>query len=533
MFILPDQLRFSANFSTITLPGLRLPHLGVCIIGEMLRKRGHDVTIIEEKIDRVKPEDFVGVDLVGISIQTITAIRGYQLARYVKKALKVPVVAGGTHATLNTEEVFQHDFDFVVRNEGEYTFLELIEALEQNLPFDDILGLSYKDGDEIYHNADRPFVEDLDSLPFPNWHLMKDLYNRRKNPMNYNLYPLQVSRGCPFNCTFCSITPCFGKKWRFRSVENVIQELKENKQPSQGYYFFYDDNLVGNKKYMKELLAAMIDNDIAPYGWHSQMRADASLDPELMDLMQQTNCLAGTFGFESINEASLKSMKKSQDTDLIKHCIKVMHDHEIIVNGFFVFGFDDDTVQTIRDTVKFAQDNYVDVAGFMPLTPFPGTVLGEDMKSRTFSTNWELFDVQHVVYYPKNMTPLELYDETLKSYPRFYNPSRRKVLDLGYKKKGLFDMIMDSWPKRAFRLYEMEIMANARYVKWLKSLPAEMNDSIKDFRPEDEWMPLQDEWMPLHEILKRRFEPRTMRWVFEAPRKVRTSRKKRKVTASN
>ncbi|MHC1590949.1 MAG: hypothetical protein ACXQS8_02590, partial [Candidatus Helarchaeales archaeon] len=79
LFILPDNLRFSANFSTITLPGLRLPHLGLCIIGELLRQKGYDVTIIEEKIERVKPEDLVGVDLVGISIQTVTAIRGYQL----------------------------------------------------------------------------------------------------------------------------------------------------------------------------------------------------------------------------------------------------------------------------------------------------------------------------------------------------------------------------------------------------------------------------------------------------------------------
>ena len=296
---------------------------------------------------------------------------------------------------------------------------------------------------------------------------------------------------------------------------------------SQGYYFFYDDNLVGNKKYMKELLKAFIDNDVVPYGWHSQMRADAALDSDLMELMQRTNCIAGTFGFESINDLALKNMQKSQDTDLIKTCVKTMHDYDILVNGFFVFGFDEDNVQTVRDTVEFAQNNYIDVAGFMPVTPFPGTVLGEELKPRTFSKNWELYDVQHVVYYPKKMTPFELYNETLKAYPRFYHPSKRKLVDSKTKNRGLFFQVMEAWPARAFQLYGMSLMANRRYIRYLKSLPEEPTEGIKDFLPENENM-------HLHNLLKIRYPMRNAKivWGMTLPKK-RKSKKKKSVTTRN
>jgi radical SAM superfamily enzyme YgiQ (UPF0313 family) len=242
-FILPDQNRFSANFSTFEVGGLRLPHLGFLIIGEMLRKRGYRVEIFEEKINPINMADIEGADIVGISIQTITAVRGYQLADQIRKQLKIPVVVGGTHATLNTEEAVEYA-DYVVRNEGEYTFLELIESLENNIPPDDVLGLSFKRDGEIYQNSTRPFIEDLDTIPYPNWSLIKGMFKTDETILNSLVYPLQITRGCPFNCTFCSVTPTFGKKFRIRSIESVIDELKTNKKKSQKFLFFYDDNIV-------------------------------------------------------------------------------------------------------------------------------------------------------------------------------------------------------------------------------------------------------------------------------------------------
>ncbi|MHA1310377.1 MAG: B12-binding domain-containing radical SAM protein [Candidatus Helarchaeota archaeon] len=296
IFILPDQNRFSANFSTFQISGFRLPHLGCLIIGELLRKKGYNVLVFEEKIKPVNMNDIQGADLVGISIQTLTAIRGYQLSEKIRNQLKIPVVLGGTHATLNTDEAVKYA-DYIVRNEGEFTFLELVEALENNISVDDILGLSYMKNGEVYHNPTRPFIENLDMLPYPNWKLIKGMFKTKETMVNSYVYPMQITRGCPFNCTFCSVTPTFGKKFRYRSIESVIDELKTNKKKSQKFLFFYDDNIVGNKRYLKELLSALIDNNLVPEAWHSQMRADVSQDDELLKLMEKTNCAIGTFGF--------------------------------------------------------------------------------------------------------------------------------------------------------------------------------------------------------------------------------------------
>ncbi|NHI94536.1 MAG: radical SAM protein [Candidatus Lokiarchaeota archaeon] len=514
-FILPDQNRFSGNFSTLVIPGLKLPHIGTCIMGEMLRRKGYDVQIIDEKITPLESSDVMDSDLIGISISTVTAVKGYQLAEYYRKKFKIPVVLGGVHASLNPEEAV-HYGDYVIRNEGEQAILELVEALENNLSVDDILGLSYKDGEEIYHNSQRKFISDLDSLPYPNWTLIKGMMSYKITPFNFNVYPIQVTRGCPFNCTFCSVTPSFGKLCRHRSIESVVDELKTNKLESQNYVFFYDDNLVGNKPYLKDLLQAILDNDIKIYGWHSQMRADVAEDPELLNLMQETNCIIGTFGFESINPETLKSMKKDQDPDLIKHCIKSMHDHGIATNGFFVFGFENDTTETIRETVKFAQESLIDIAGFMPLMPFPGTVLFDEMKDKDviFSKNWELYDVQHVVYYPEKMTPYELYSESLAAYPRFYNIKNKKMLSKR-KSMNFWNEIFMKWSIRSHQVYQYEYMANRRYMRYLKSLPKKPN--IEELRSgKYEYDPKKDTPL-LHQVLKRKLPNRIMKSVFITP----------------
>ncbi|NVM27888.1 MAG: B12-binding domain-containing radical SAM protein [Candidatus Helarchaeota archaeon] len=502
-FIIPDQNRFCANFSTVQAKGLRLPHLGLLIIGEMLRReKGCSVEVFEEKIKPVSISDIEGADIVGISIQTVAAIRGYQLAEQIKKQFKIPVVLGGVHATLKTNEALEHA-NYVVRNEGEYTFLELVEALESNISPDDIAGLSFKHGGEVYHNPMRPFIDDLDSLPFPNWKLIKGMFKTNATALNHFLYPMQVSRGCPFNCTFCSVTPTFGKKYRYRSIESVIEELKTNRKKTQQDIFLYDDNIAGNKRYLKELLSALIENDVVPRSWHSQMRADVAEDDELIDLMKRTNCSIATFGFESINPDSLKEMKKGQTVDLIEHCIATMHKNNIFVAGFFVFGFETDTKATIRETVEFAREKKIDIIGLMPLTPYPSTPRFEEMKDKIFSKYWELYDVQHVVYYPEQMTPSELYFEALDGYPRFYDPKGREYFKVDKSKPGylphhsFLERTVQIWAKQTRNLYELELIANERYIEWLRSLPEKSElEKIEHFT-------IEKEDLDLHKELKR------------------------------
>ncbi|MHA1752510.1 MAG: B12-binding domain-containing radical SAM protein [Candidatus Helarchaeota archaeon] len=244
------------------------------------------------------------------------------------------------------------------------------------------------------------------------------------------------------------------------------------------------------------------------------MRADVSQDNELLELMEKTNCAIGTFGFESINPDSLKKMKKGQTLDSIENCIEKIHDHKIYVNGFFVFGFEGETKETIKETVNFARDKKIDTIGLIPLTSFPGTPQFEEMKDRIFTHYWELYDVQHVVYYPDQITPYELYINSLEGYVNFYNLKGREFFKIKKEKSSgfffkidsLFKIIVANWSYRSYLLYQMELMANYRYIKYLKSFSKKSPDKQMKFTKENEHL-------GLHKILKKRYEQRMSRLI--------------------
>ncbi|MHA1310376.1 MAG: hypothetical protein ACTSQO_05540 [Candidatus Helarchaeota archaeon] len=207
-------------------------------------------------------------------------------------------------------------------------------------------------------------------------------------------------------------------------------------------------------------------------------------------------------------------MKKGQTLDSIENCIEKIHDHKIYVNGFFVFGFEGETKETIKETVNFARDKKIDTIGLMPLTPFPGTPQFEEMKDRIFTHYWELYDVQHVVYYPDQITPYELYINSLEGYVNFYNPKGREFFKIKkekssgffFKLDSLFEIIVANWSYRSYLLYQMELMANYRYIKYLKSLSKKSPDKQMKFTKENENL-------GLHKILKKRYEQRMSRLI--------------------
>ena len=423
--IYPQSGRYSGNLSTHKVTGFATSHSGLTILAQLLTNQGHDVKIYDERIAPIPLKYLTEADLVGISMQTVDAIKGYTIAAQVKEK-GIPVVIGGVHASLNPDEALNHA-DFVVRNEGEETFPELITEMDKAQPnFSKIPGLSYKINGVKNHNQPRPFIQDLDKVPFADFSLIDGWDRKLVNPLNRFVYFMQASRGCDFPCNFCSVTKAFGQRFRARSVDNVIEELKTKAHLHRQHLFFLDDSLACDTDYFKSLLDRMIVENLVPkLGWHSQMRVEAAFDNELLDLMRRSNCQAVTCGFESINPQTLKYMKKGQTPDKVRQAIRNLHRHEIMVIGFFVFGSDFDTVDTIRDTLNFVLEEGIDIAGFMPMTPFPGTPFHEEMdkQGRIVTKNWELYDVSHVVFYPELMTPLELFDGIYKCYYEFFKIS--------------------------------------------------------------------------------------------------------------
>lgn len=390
--------------------GFAMPRLGLPLIAAMLKQRGIQVSVYCQDFQAIDYVDVLSSDLVGISTTTSTAPEAYRISDRLR-ASGVPVVLGGSHVSFMADEALQHA-DFCARGEGEYTMLELLDAVESGSGFGLVDGLSYQIGDEVRHNKPRELVSDLDALPFADL----DAIRGREN---IKLTPIATSRGCPFDCSFCSVVQMFGRGYRERSVENVIEELR---QRTAAQIFFYDDNFAANRERTKQLLDEMLSRGL-DIPWTAQVRADVARDKELVKLMKRSGCQMLYIGFESVNPATLKEYNKRQSVAEIAESVRVLHEHGIMTHGMFVFGAENDDADSLRATLRFSLKHGVDTVQFMVLTPLPGTPYFKQMETqdRLLTRDWQLYDGQHVVYQPSRMTPYELQKETFKAMKRFYS----------------------------------------------------------------------------------------------------------------
>lgn len=434
-----------------------LPRLGTIILGTMLSKAGYDVKIFVEEIKGIDFGELFEADAVGISTITSTAPRAYEIARQIKK-LKIPVFMGGPHVTFLPEEALAHA-DYVLRGETEETILSFIKALETGHEIESISGLSYKIGHHFKHNPSTARCLDLDKYPFPDFSLVHG-YNDAKN--QYEITPIQTSRGCPFDCSFCSVTEMFGKHYRCRSVDNVIEEIKEKKPE---WIFFYDDNFTANRARAKELLTKMIDQKLS-VPWSSQVRIDVVKDEELMVIMKKSKCAQLYIGFESINQKTLERLHKNQTVEEIERAIRIIHDHNIKIHGMFIFGSEDDDLNTIKQTVKFAKKMQIESVQFMMLIPLPGTQLFREMKEqkRIIAFDWSYYDGHHVVFKPKKISFLDLQVETVKAMVRFYSLPQ---VFAGLNKFDIWTMLIRAYGRRFTRKWWRN---NADFHEHLKQL---------------------------------------------------------------
>ncbi len=392
----------------------RYPRLGLPMIGAALAAAGHDVRIYCPQLAPFDWSDVSTADMVGFSTTTSTAPAAYGMAHPLRER-GIPVVIGGSHVTFMADEALEHA-DFVARGEGgDQLMLELIESLHGGGDLEFIAGLSFlRDGRPV-HNALRPPVKDLDAAPVPDLTLIAGHERMRSTP-------ILTSLGCPFGCNFCSVTQMFGRKYRFRSAESVVAEI-EAKKPS--HIFFYDDNFAADRTRLKVLLRLMIARGLVIPS-QSQVRTDATRDPELLELMKRSGCETLALGLESVDQASLDALHKSQTVSDIVAAIDAIHAHGMRVHGMFVLGAGTDDQGTMPRTVDFAIRHRIDTVMLNVLTPAPGSAWFEEMDAsgRIFDRRWELYDGQHVVITPTHMEPAELQRAVLDGYTRFYSPKQ-------------------------------------------------------------------------------------------------------------
>jgi radical SAM superfamily enzyme YgiQ (UPF0313 family) len=410
-----------------------LPRLGLYILGTLAKQRGWDVEIVYEEMQKIDFSQVEFSNLVGISTITSTAPRAYMIADKVRQ-MGIPVIMGGPHVSFQTEEALEHA-DFVIRGEGEKALMVFFDAWEGKTDYETVPNLSFKKGKKIVHNPLVPNTSDLDQLPFPE---LTQFDYSPKRLAGYGTIPIQTSRGCPFDCAFCSVTSMFGKQYRFRSTQNIIEELRRYND-KKNIIFFYDDNFAANPKHTKELLHAMIEENFK-FKWTTQVRADITKDLELVKLMKKAGCHTLYIGFESVNPKSLREMKKKQTVEEIAQAIKVLRRNKIHIHGMFVYGFDEDDWKTVKKTVRFAKKTKLTSSQFLILTPLPGSEFFNKVvkQGRILLTDWALYDAHHVVFKPARLSLARLQKAQIFSHKKFYSLFeivkkfiRGKWIDLG------------------------------------------------------------------------------------------------------
>jgi radical SAM superfamily enzyme YgiQ (UPF0313 family) len=442
-----------------------IPRLGSVLLATIMRSKGYDVRVYIEDIHPVDMKEVLSADLVAISAITSTAPQSYRLADQVREAGGIAVM-GGTHTSFLADEGLAHA-DFVVRGEGEFAFQELVDAIQRGDGFDKIQNLSYLVDGRVVNNPERPKIPNLDVNPIPDYHLITGWKPG-------GVISVATSRGCPFSCTFCSVPGMYGHAFRTHSVGRVLDELTVHK--GNMYTFFADDIFTANKKRAKEILRGMIDRRLTPE-WGAQVRTETVDDPELLELMRDSNCFNVYVGFESINPRTLKLFQKKQDLGKIVRSIDKFHEHKIRIHGMFVVGSDEDDVETIDATAEFALKHDIDSIQFMIMTPIPGSPDWDHNFAKgdryVFNKNWTFYDGHHVVHHPRKMSPYELQIAAITAMEKFY--SWRGIAQK-LMKRDIYYATIRYWGKKMLREWWKDA-DNRQHVDWLKAqLYSEANE---------------------------------------------------------
>jgi anaerobic magnesium-protoporphyrin IX monomethyl ester cyclase len=346
-----------------------MPPLGLSYIAAVLEKNNIEVEIMDAEVEKLSWKTLEkkckesNPDLAGITSLTESRFESFNAAKILKNVLpNTMVVMGGPHASLAPEDTLLNvkSVDIVVRGEGEYTMVELCQAAENSRELKTIDGISYRENGKVVHNKNRQLMQDLDSIPFPAYHLLKmEKYDFRLEVPGKGRLPAMniiTSRGCPIGCTFCATSEMLGKKWRARSPLNVISELVhliDNYNIKA--IFFYDDTFTMNKKRAREICELMIDKGLN-LKYICMTRIDA-LDKNLLKTMKESGCYRIHYGVESGSQRILDSVvEKKINLEQVKEVSTWMDDQGIIKNPFFMASFPDETLEDVRKTLDFMKE---------------------------------------------------------------------------------------------------------------------------------------------------------------------------------
>lgn len=405
------------------------PPLGLGYLSSILKQSGIQTVIIDALMLGLSEEELITAikeeNPDAVAITCLTAFNGevVSLSRSLK-ALSMRVIIGGVHPTfLPFRTLSDSGCDFVICGEGE---IPLSRLIKNNFNPKGIKGV-YHQGNLKSENQKTEFaeiVENIDDLPFPDWEQMDPRkYAKAPHGLLVRHFPIGVviaTRGCPYECTFCS-SPNFCKRHiRFRSPENIVNEIEYLvKTYKVKEIHFEDDNLTLKRDHTERLCRLIIERSLKiSWACPNGIRAD-KVDKELIKLMKRSGCYYFSFGVESASLEILKNIKKKISLDVIEKSINIANREGISTQGFFVFGLPGETKETIEQTIEFAGKTKLSRAQFAILDVLPGSELWDTLKGE-FEPNWAKNSYKEPEWIPQGLTKQDLLDAQSRAMRKFY-----------------------------------------------------------------------------------------------------------------
>jgi radical SAM superfamily enzyme YgiQ (UPF0313 family) len=402
--------------------------LGIAYLGAVAEKEGHEVNVIDCQAEGLDYSSFrqrigqTAPDIVGVTATTLLYSSAKQILAITKEVHpNCLTMLGGSHASFWDENALKEcpSLDVVVRREGEATFLELLEKMNTKIDFRGVLGSTFrKENGEIIRNNDRPFIEDLDSLPFPAYHLLPlSAFHR----MGKTIFPLTTTRGCVYWCDFCSTVRMFGKGYRMRSTTKVVDEIEKlHKTYGESQFTFYDDAFTVNQertaRFCEELKARRLN-----VRWDCETRVDM-VSRELLKTMHDAGCMAVWFGVESGSQTILGKMNKKIKLDQTKEAFKAAREVGLMTIASTVIGFPGETEETAWETINFIKKLNPDDIGFYVATPYPGTPMYDQVKEKGWLriTDFDKYDTATPTFETPWLTMDKIREIRYKAHQQFY-----------------------------------------------------------------------------------------------------------------
>ncbi|HVO76977.1 MAG TPA: radical SAM protein [Candidatus Bathyarchaeia archaeon] len=434
--------------------GMSRPPLGLAYMAALLTN--HQVTIVDFNVTKHwKRYPYGEFDLVGVSADTARYSTSMKIAR-LAKAAGATIVLGGPHVSFFDEDALRSGaVDYIVRNEGEYAFRSLVRYLSHEIPIDQVGSLSYMADGAIVRNPNEAFITDLDSLPFPARDLLH-LTNYTEKIDGRLMTTMITSRGCPFNCNFCSSSQFSGVRWRPRTVDGILSEI-ELIHRKYGYRAinFIDDNFTLNPDRAAKISQQIIANGF-DLRWEAMSHVETVVkNPAMVKVMARAGLRWMFMGFESGSQEILNEYGKKSSVEDARRAVDILHENGVKIIGAFILGALGDNERTMRETIRFAKSLNPSRAQFSLLTPYPGTKLFEKVRESLLTKNWEMYSGLRPTIRLDKITPQRLNRFLFKAYAGFYLRPPKAIENYPYILKtapSALALIVTNLLSRGYRL---------------------------------------------------------------------------------